>query len=235
MSGRIYDVQILCARFNYMKKLLGILVLCLLFVIFNKVIFSQIIIFSISKWVEREIFVSKVDINYSKREIVLNLIEIRNMDKFYYKNIFEADKIKIQYNFKSMFTNLVKIDYLVFSNSRFFLEFDNQINENIIADDNIEVVKKLDSNYIAVTYPIKKRDKNFLILETELKNSKVFIKTSSSPKKIEINLSDMNFYKVANKTEFQHYKKVFKIILNDLFFRVPDQNLKNLIKKTYKI
>ena len=218
-----------------MKKLLGILVLGLLLVIFNKVIFSQIIIFSISKWVEREIFVSKVDINYSKREIVFNLIEIRNIDKFYYKNIFEADKIKIQYNFKSIFTNLVKIDYLIFSNSRFFLEFDNQINENIIADDNIEVVKKLDSNYIAVTYPIKKRDKNFLILETELKNSKVFIKTSSSPKKIEINLSDMNFYKVANKTEFQHYKEVFNIILNDIFFRVPDQNLKDLINKTYKI
>ncbi len=167
-----------------MKKLLGILVLGFFLVIFNKVIFSQIIIFSISKWAEREIFVSKVDINYSKREIVFNLIEIRNTDKFYYKNIFEADKIKIQYNFKSLFTNLVKIDYLIFSNSRFFLEFDNQINENIIADDNIEVVKKLDSNYTVATYPIKKRDKNFLILETELKNSKAFIKTSSSPKKL---------------------------------------------------
>tara|TARA_B100000029_G_scaffold329284_1_gene321596 strand:- start:106 stop:762 length:657 start_codon:yes stop_codon:yes gene_type:complete len=218
-----------------MKKILGIVVLGFLLVIFNKVIFSQIIIFSISKWAEREIFVSNIDINYSKREIVFNLIEIRNIDKFYYKNIFEADKIKIQYNFKSIFTDLVKIDYLIFSNSRFFLEFDNQINENIIADDNIEVVKKFDSNYIAATYPIKKRDKNFLILETELKNSKVFIKTSSSPKKIKINLSDMNFYKVANKREFQHYKEVFKIILNDIFFRVPDQNLKNLIKKTYKI
>ena len=218
-----------------MKKLLGIVVLGFMLVIFNKVIFSQIIIFSISKLVEREIFVSKVDINYSKREIVFNLIEIRNMDNFYYKNIFEADKIKIQYNFKSIFTNLVKIDYLVFSNSKFFLEFDNQINPNIIADDNIEVVKKLDSNYIPVTYPTKKRDKNFLILETELKNSKVFIKTSSSPKKIEINLSDMNFYKVANKAEFQHYKEVFNIILNDIFFRVPDQNLKDLINKTYKI
>ena len=147
-----------------MKKFLGILVLGLLLVIFNKVIFSQIIIFSISKWVEREIFVSKVDINYSKREIVFNLIEIKNIDKFYYKNIFEADKIKIQYNFKSLFTDLVKIDYLIFENSRFFLEFDNQINENTITDDNIEVVKKLDSNYIQVTYHIKKRYKNFLIL-----------------------------------------------------------------------
>ena len=95
-----------------MKKLLGIVVLGFLLVIFNKVIFSQIIIFSVSKWVEREIFVSKIDINYSKREIVFNLIEIRNMDKFYYKNIFEADKIKIQYNFKSIFTNLFNANAL---------------------------------------------------------------------------------------------------------------------------
>ena len=131
-----------------MKKILLIIVLGFLLVIFSKVIFSQIIIFSLSKLVERETFVSKVDINYSKREIVFNLIEIRNMDKFYYKNIFEADKIKIQFNFKSIFTNLVEIDYLIFSNSRFFLEFDNQINEKIIAADNIEEVKKLDNNYI---------------------------------------------------------------------------------------
>ena len=112
------------------------------------------------------------------------LDSIKKIDNISLHNIFEADKIKIQYNFKSLFTDLVKIDYLIFSNSRFFIEFDNQINPNIIADDNIEVVKKLDSNYIAVTYPIKKRDKNFLILETELKNSKAFIKTSSSPKKL---------------------------------------------------
>jgi len=203
------------------------------FVIFNKIIFSKIIVFSISKWLEREIFVSKVDINYSQKEIVLNSIQIRNKNNFYYKNIFEADKIKIKYNFKSIFTDLVKIDYLIFSNSRFFLEFKNQKNTNIILDDNIEVVKKLEGNHIPEIYPIKKRDKNFLILETELKNSKVLIKNSNIPKKIEINLSDMNFSKVGNKKEFQHYKEVFKIILTDIFFKIPDQNLKDLISKTY--
>ena len=203
------------------------------FVIFNKIIFSKIIIFSISKWLEREIFVSKVDINYSQKEIVLNSIEIRNKNNFYYKNIFEADKIKIKYNFKSIFTDLVKIDHLILSNLRFFLEFEYQKNTDIISDDNIEVVTKLKSNHIPVTYPIKKRDKNFLILKTELKNSKVLIKSSISQKKIEINLSDMNFSKVGNKKEFQHYKEVFKIILTDIFFKIPDQNLKDLISKTY--
>lgn len=218
-----------------MKKIIAIIITSFFFIILHKVILSQIIIFSISKWVEREIFVRKVDINFSKRKIVLNLIEIRNKDNFYYKNIFEADKIILQYNFKSLFTDLVKIDYLIFSNSRIFLEFEKQKNTNIISDDNIEVVKKLESNYIPITYPIKKRDKNFLILETELKNSKVLIKTSGSSKKIEINLSDMKFSKASNKTEFQHYKEVFKIILTDIFFKIPDQNLKDLIKKTYNM
>ena len=217
-----------------MKKVLLITLLCSLLVIFNKVIFSKVIIFSLSKWVERDIFVRKIDINYTKREIVFNFIEIRNMDKFYHKNIFEADKIKIQFNVKSIFTNLVKIDYLIFSNSRIFLEFDNQTNENVITNDNIGVVKKLDNSYIVQTYPIKKRDKNFLIWKTELKNSKVFIKTLSSPKKIKINLSNMTFYKVGNKAEFQHFKDIFKIILSDIYFKIPDQNLKNLIYKTYK-
>ena len=217
-----------------MKKVLLITLLCSLLVIFNKVIFSKVIIFSLSKWVERDIFVRKIDINYTKREIVFNFIEIRNMDKFYHKNIFEADKIKIQFNVKSIFTNLVKIDYLIFSNSRIFLEFDNQTNENVITNDNIGVVKKLDNSYIVQTYPIKKRDKNFLIWKTELKNSKVFIKTLSSPKKIKINLSNMTFYKVGNKAEFQHFKDIFKIILSDIYFKIPDQNLKNLIYKKYK-
>ena len=217
-----------------MKKFLVTAFICLMLGVFNKAILSQIIIFSLSKWVEREVVINRIDINYSESEIVFNFIEIRNIDKFYYKNIFQADKIKIKYNFKSLFTDLVRVNHLTFVNSSFFLEFDNKTNENVISDDNINVVKKLEPNYIAITYPTKSRDKNFLILETELKNSKVLVKTLNSFKTVEINLPDMNFYKVANKTEFQHYKEVFKIILNDLFFRIPDQNLKNLIKKAYK-
>ena len=217
-----------------MKKFIVILLsLLLLFVIFNKVIFSQIIIFGISKWLERDFLVKKIDINYSNEEIVLSFVEIRNIDKFYYKNVFESDKIQIQYNFKSVFTDLVKIDYLFLENSRVFLEFYDQNNK--IIDDNIGIVEKHVSDYTHKIYPKKKKDKNFLIIKTELKNSKAFIKTSNNKKKIKINLSDMNFYKVANKKEFQHYKEVFKIILNDLFFKIPDKKLKNLIKNTYKL
>ena len=44
----------------------------------------------------------------------------------------------------------------------------------------------------------------------------------------------MSFNKIGNKNDLQHYKDVFKIILGDIFLKIPDIDLKNLIKKTYK-
>jgi len=215
-----------------MKKFISIFVITIFILFFNKAILSKIISFSASKWTEKDVSIKNIEINYSKRQIILNDVEVKNIDNFHYKNIFEADKIKIRYNFKSLFTNLIIIDNLFFLNSKFFLEFD--INENVIINDNLEEVKKYNIDYKSKIYPIKKRDINFLILETATNNSHVFIKTSNKPIGIQVNLSDMNFKKVGNKKEFQHYKQIFKLILGDLFFKIRDKNLRKLIKKTYK-
>ena len=126
---------------------------------------------------------------------------------------------------------MIIIDNLIFLNSKFFLEFD--INNNVINNDNLAEVEKLDINYKPKIYPIKERDINFMILKTVTNNSEVFIKTSNKPKGIKIKLSDMTFKKIGNMKEIQHYKQTFKLILGDLFFKIPDKNLKDLIKKTY--
>ena len=44
----------------------------------------------------------------------------------------------------------------------------------------------------------------------------------------------MSFNKIGNKKDFQHYKGIFKIILGDIFLKIPDISLQKLIKKTYK-
>ena len=203
--------------------------------IFNKTIFSQIINFSASKMTEREISIGNIDIDYSKKQIILNTVEVGNIDKFYYKNIFEAEKIVILYNFRSLFSNLVIIDDLIFLNSKLYLEFDINTNANIIVNDNLEEIRKLDTGYEPKKYPIKKKDVNFLILKAKISDSIVFLKTSNKTKVVKINLSNMTFRKIGNKSGLLHYKKVFKFILGDLFFKVPDKNLRLLIKKTYKL
>jgi len=215
-----------------MKKIIITFVIILPLLIFNKTIISQLIIFATSKLIDRNISIETVDIDYLKKQIILNSVEVESTNKIYYKNIFEVDKIKIKYNFISLFSDMITIDHLTFYNSKIFLDID--VNDDVISNDNFEEVMKQAESYKPKIYPIKKRDINFLILKFQTYDSQGFIKPSNKLNEIEINLSDMSFNKIGNKNDVQHYKDVFKIILGDIFMKIPDINLKNLIKKTYK-
>ena len=216
-----------------MKKIIAFFILIISLVFFNKTIISQLIIFSTSKLIDRSISIKNIDIDYSKKQLILNSVEIKNINKIYYKNIFEAEKVKIKYDFKSLFTDLIIIDHLIFYNSKIFIDID--ITNGEITNDNLDEVKKIEDNYKPKIYPVKKKDINFLILKLQTYNTQGFIKTSNKTDEIKINLSNVNFNKIGNKTGFQHYKEVFKIILVDVFLKVPGSALKNLIKKTYKL
>ena len=215
-----------------MKKIIFFFVFILSLLFFNKTIISQVIIFTISKLPDRNISIKNIDINYSKKQIILNSVEVKNTNKIYYKNIFEVDKVEIQYDFKSLFTDLIIIDQLNFYNSKFFLDFN--ITNGEITNDNLEEVKKNQDNYKPKIYPIKKNDVNFLILKFQTYDTQGFIKSSNKLNEIEINLSNMSFNKIGNEKNFQHYKDILKIILGDIFLKIPDINLQKLIKKTYK-
>jgi len=216
-----------------MKKIIIIFVLILPLLIFNKTIISQVIIFAIPKLIDRNISIKNIDIDYSKKQIILNSVQAKSTNKIYYKNFFEAEKIEIKYNFKSLFTNLIIIEHLIFYNAKIFLDID--INNNkVIVDDSLQEVKKQEENYKPKIYPIKKKDINFLILKFQIFNTQGFIKSSNKLNEIKINLSNMSFNKIGNKNDFQHYKDVFRIILGDVFLKIPDINLQKLIKKTYK-
>jgi hypothetical protein len=215
-----------------MKKIILSFVLILSLVIFNKTIISQIIIFTASKMMDRNISIKNIDIDYSKKQIILNSVKVKNTNKIYYKNIFEAEKIKIKYDFKSLFTDLIIIDHLSFYNSKIFVDI--EITNDVITNDNLEEVKKNEDNYKPKIYPTKKKDINFLILKFQTYKTQGFIKTSDELNEIKINLSNFSFNNVGNKSGFQHYKGVFKIISGDILLKIPNINLKKLIKKTYK-
>ena len=215
-----------------MKKIIITFVIILPLLVFNKTIISQLIIFAASKLTDRNMSIETIDIDYLKKQIILKSVEVESTNKIYYKNIFEAEKVKIKYDFKSLFTDLIIIDHLSFYNSNIFLDIG--ITNNEITNDNLGEAKKNKDNYKPKIYPTKKKDVNFLILKFQTYNTQGFIKTSDKSNEIKINLSNMIFNKVGNKKNFQHYKDIFGIILGDIFLKIPDVNLKNLIKKTYK-
>jgi len=215
------------------KKLtITVFFLVILIFVFNKIILSKIIIYSASKWLEKDLSIKKIDINYFSDVIELNVVKIKNNKNFSYENIFQAEKIIIKYNLNTILKDLVEIDYLTIQNTKFYLEFDEKNKK--ITNDNIGLAEKKDVDYKPKIYPKKKKDKNILIVKTDITNSQVFIKTLKNNNEITVNLSDMIFNNISNKKNYLHYKDVFKIILNDLFFKVPDQSLKDLIKNSYK-
>ena len=55
-----------------------------------------------------------------------------------------------------------------------------------------------------------------------------------------VNLSDMSFQNIGNADskqvkQSQHYKDVLKIIMGDIYFRIPDMRLRKFLKEKYKI
>jgi len=217
-----------------MKKIIIIFVIILPLLVFNKTIISQLIIFTTSKLTDRNISIETIEINYLKKKIILKSVEVESTNKIYYKNIFEAEKIEIEYDFKSLFSDMIIIDHLIFYNSKIFLDIEIDINNEVVSNDNFEEVKKQVEGYKPKIYPIKKKDINFLILKFQTYDSQGLIKLSNKSNEIQINLSNMSFNKIGNEKDFQHYKDVFKIIVGDIFLKVPDINLQKLIKKTYK-
>ena len=217
-----------------MKKIIITFVIIIPLLVFNKTIISQLIIFATSKLTDRNISIETIEINYLKKKIILKSVEVESTNKIYYKNIFEAEKIEIEYDFKSLFSDMIIIDHLIFHNSKIFLDIEIDINNEVVSNDNFEEVKKQEEGYKPKIYPIKKKDINFLILKFQTYDSQGFIKSSNKSNEIIINLSDMSFNKIGNDIDSQHYKQVFKLILVDFFLKVPGKDLKNLIKKTYK-
>ena len=205
-----------------------------------KNILSHVFIKNFSKWTERstKLEISKIDFLNSSIEI--NKIKIRNKDGFFNKNVFEAESIFIQFDFRSIFSNEVVIKKLIIHKPNFYFEIKTNSQKNKKVLDNLNLSEKVLKNHSPKIYPKKDKDKNFIIFELFIKNSRAHIHYSNNQDNLNLNLSDMAFSKVGNlknegNKKTQHYKDVLEIILKNIFIRIPDQKLKDLIKKNYKL
>ena len=217
-----------------MSKTIKIFILLIVVVlVFNKQIISYVLLYGFSQWTRYEITLNKLHINYTESLITINNLQIKNLNRFYYDNVFESEKITLSYNLQSLLTNLIIYNNLIIENPKFFIELTEELPN--IYEDNIGVAKKYIKNTPDKIWPDKdkKKDINFLILKTKIKGAKVLIKTSFLPTPTKVNLSNMHFNKVGNEKGYQHYKDVFNLILFDIIARIPDLKLKKLLKKTY--
>ncbi len=218
------------------KKLIFILALFfLLLILFNKTIIQLFFERKLSQWTEynTELILSKFGL--FSGQIKIQDIRLKNKLSFFNQNLFEANQIIIQIDPNTYFDELVVIKSVELKSPKFFFEIKNIKNKEI--KDNLNLIDKLSKKQKPKIYPLKKKDKNFLINNLNITDAKAFIKYEKYDKNVPVLLSDMSFSKVGNSghfdPQFQHYKNVMKIILNDIFFRIPDKNLRELIQEKY--
>ena len=200
----------------------------------NKIIFSQIILFSLEKWIDKNIIVQKFDISYKNKEISLQNILINKKDETN-KAIFSAERINLKLKPKSLFSKLIIIEDIYIQKPIINLRFDISKNNKILIDDNLGLLKNLREKDNPRVYPKKLIDINFLVLSSSLENLKFNLERSDTNQIRTINLSNMYFKNFGNEKEYRHYKNVFQIILGDLLLRIPDQELRLIIKDSFNI
>ena len=229
-----------------MRKLIVIFILLIFtIIVFNKQLISKYYSYKFSKWVERKVTFDNFEIKYLNSVSVTGIkILNSNSNSNYYENIFEAQKIDINFNLKSLlFDELIVINDLRIESPKIFLEIieknpklDKSIeNSKITYEDNIGIAKKIYENLPDKIWPEKKRDINFVILKSNISEGRAFIKVSSIEKSFEILMSDMEFFTFGNKKEHQHYKNILKIIFFDIIASTNDFRLKKLLIEIYKL
>ena len=198
-----------------MKKFIKVfLIFIILITLFNKNIITIYYKNKFSKWVERPVEIEKIDFNYSGY-IEIEKIKIKNLNKSYQKNIFEAEKIILEVDINTLLSNLIVIRKLDFINPNFFLDIKlsnkeknlNKEEKEIISsyEDNIGLAKKINEKTQDKIWPKKNRDINFIILESNLTGAKTNINIPSISQSSETYLSDMKFINFGNE-------KIFNII-----------------------
>ena len=227
-----------------MKKIIIFFISLILILgfIFEKKIIEFVLIKNLSNNINFKLNFKINKINYFSQQIEILDLKIKNKKNYFNENVFEVSKVLIDYNLASVFTDLVVIKSVFLAEPKFYFEIlddETERNQKENLKDNVDLIKTF-NNQNPKIYPKKNKDKNFIINNVKINNSFAYIKAPQNKKNIKINLSNMSFQNVGNANKnkvknIQHFKDTFKIILMDIYFKIPDQNLKELLKKNYKI
>ena len=215
-----------------------VLIIISILIFLIKKFFSYYYINKFSNWVERPVKIKKLKFNYSGY-VEIEDIEISNNDKNYFKNIFKAKKIEINFDMNSIFSDLIIIESLNLYDPEFFLDINikkdyQNTDDKKIYEDNIGLAKKINENIPDKIWPKKNKDVNFLIKKSNLHGSQGYIKVPQISNPSKIKLSQMKFSSFGNDKNYRHYKDILNSILFDLYARTHEIELKQLLKEIYK-
>ena len=135
-----------------MIRLIKIFLILILIIpiVFHKKVVKLYYLNKFKNWVERPVEIEKIYLNYSGL-IELTKLRIFNIEDFNDKDLFKAERVIIEAELRSIFSDLIIIKKLDIINPEFFLEIKTKKNlnnkkekrERNIYEDNIGLAKKI--------------------------------------------------------------------------------------------
>jgi len=208
-------------------KIFFLFILLLFF--FNQLIIEEIIKYGLSQWFNKEIEIKTFKMDYKNQQMLLENLNVKNSEGVFFKNIFQAKKVLVKIDVKTLFDETVVFKKLEIISPAFYYELNGDEQENY--SDNVGIAQKQLQNKPDKIWPDKKRDKNFVINKVHILYGEAYLITPFFNDKRKISLSNMYLKRVGNKKGIQHYKDVFKYIVADITARVPEEEFKKFIKK----
>ena len=196
----------------------------------------------------QQVSVGKIDTSILGSSIKINNIEIKNLDGFKNKNIIQIKNIDANFVLTSLFKDTIIIKDINIDGATLYYEVlinNKEVKDNVSSfkpalknpagssAKEIEVSKELESKNQS-----KKKNKNFLINQLTINNTKI----NASSEFLEINkdiiLNKMSFSNVGTAEKSTKFKEVLQMVFANVLLNINNEviqsDLKNKIKDKVK-
>ena len=213
----------------------------------NKIV-KNLIIYQGNHVLGQQISVGKIDTSILWSSIKISNIEIKNLDGFKNKNIIQVRNIDANFVLTSLFKDTIVIKDINIDGATLYYEVlinNKEVKDNVssfkpalknpssASTKEIEVSKELESKNQS-----KKKNKEFLINQLTINNSKINASSEFLDINKDINLNKMSFNNVGTAEKSTKFKEVLQMIFANVLLNINNEiiqsDLKNKIKEKLK-
>ena len=196
----------------------------------------------------QQVSVGKIDTSILGSSIKISNVEIKNLDGFKNKNIIQIKNINVNFAFTSLFKDTIVINDINIDGATLYYEVlinNKEVKDNFSlfkpalknsassSSKETEASKELESKNQS-----KKKNKDFLINQLTINNSKINAFSEFLDINRDINLNKMSFNNVGTAEKSTKFKEVLQMVFANVLLNINNEviqgDLKNKIKDKVK-
>ena len=196
----------------------------------------------------QQISVGKIDTSILGSSIKISNVEIKNLDGFKNKNIIQIKNINVNFAFTSLFKDTIVINDINIDGATLYYEVsinNKEVKDNVSlfkpalknsassSSKEIEASKELEPKNQS-----KKKNKDFLINQLTINNTKINAFSEFLDINKDINLNKMSFNNVGTAEKSTKFKEVLQMVFANVLLNINNEviqgDLKNKIKDKVK-